>query len=122
MSKKEKNTSPNFNWEIIYFETDNTKPIEEFIEKLPLKAQAKLFRSLDLLSEFGISLSMPHVKKVTGTPLWELRILGEDSIRMFYVAIQDRKLLMLHGFKKKKQKTPTKEIKLALQRLQEFRS
>lgn len=58
---------------------------------------------------------------MTGTPLWELRILGEDSIRVFYIAIMESTFLFLHAFKKKKQKTPKKEIDIALKRLEEYK-
>ena len=65
---------------------------------------------------YGLSSLLPHVKKLTGTPLWEIRILGKDSIRILYVLIQEENVLVLHGFIKKTQKTPTKEIELATNR------
>lgn len=77
---------------------------------------------MDLLEEHGILLGPPHSKKLTGTPLWELRILGSNNIRIFYIAIVHRKFLLLHGFQKKKQKTDFKEIKTAIARLNDFKS
>ena len=87
-----------------------------------LKAQAKIRDTIKLLQEFGIRLGLPHAKKLTGTELWELRIIGADSIRIFYIAISGRNFLVLHGFKKKKDKIPPKEIRTAEDRLAEFRS
>src|SRR3990167_4817213 len=102
------------NWKIILYETTNgASPIKEFIESLEQKAQTKIYNTLELLKEFGIGLSAPHVKKLTGTNLWELRVLGADSIRIFYIAREGRNFLLLHGFQKKKQKTSSKEIKIA---------
>lgn len=110
-------------WQIDYYESSaGNKPVEAFISSLDVKVQDKVVRTLELLEEFGISLGRPHVKKLTGTPLWELRILGSDSIRIFYVAKELESFLLLHGFKKKTQKTEKKEIKAAIQRLQEYQS
>lgn len=108
-------------WQIDYYESSiNSKPVEEFINSLEEKTQTKVVRMLELLEEFGITLGAPHVKKLTGTPLWELRIIGSDSTRIFYVAKEQKSFLLLHAFKKKTQKTQKKEIKTATDRLHEY--
>ena len=108
-------------WKVKAYESLNgDKPVEEFIKSLDEKARLKVSRTLDLLESFGLEGTYPHFKKLTGTSLWELRILGADSIRIFYVTITGKIFLLLHGFKKKKQKTPTKEIKVAQKRLNEY--
>lgn len=110
-------------WHIEYYESPaGNKPVEEFINDLQEKAQNKIVRTLELLEEFGITIGMPHAKKVAGTPLWELRILGSDSLRIFYIAKEQKSFLLLHVFKKKMQKTEKKEIKSALERLREYQS
>jgi len=112
----------NNGWEIeLYENTRGEKPVEEFFESLNKKANLKIVRALELLEIFGLQGGYPHIKKLTGTHLWEYRILGSDNIRIFYVTITGKLLLVLHGFKKKKQKTPTKEIKIAEERLQEYK-
>ena len=109
-------------WRIVFYQTfEGGSPVKEFIDTLEFKARTKVYNAVDLLQEFGVTTSNPHVKKLTGTELWELRILGQDSIRIFYVTITGRAFLLLHGFKKKKDKTPNKEIKTALSRLAEHR-
>lgn len=97
-------------------------PVEEFIKSLNKKARLKISRTLDLLEEFGLEGAYPHVKKLVGTSLWELRILGSDSIRILYITITGKIFLLLHGFKKKSQKTPPREIAIAAKRLNEYRS
>lgn len=100
-------------WRITYYKTVNERsPIEEFILSLGTGAQNEIINTLTLLKQFGINLGLPHVKKLTRTPLWELRILGQDSIRIFYVARKDKIFLLLHGFQKRKQKTDKKEIRI----------
>ncbi len=63
-----------------------------------------------------------HTKKLTGSPLWEIRILGQDNIRVIYAILVKDTVLLLHGFIKKSQKTPTREIEKALLRLKEYQS
>lgn len=109
-------------WTIVYFETVRGKfPVKDFIDSLEAKVKAKVINSIDLLEEFGIKLGVPHVKKLAGTELWELRILGGDSVRVFYVAVSGRKFLLLHGFLKKAQKTEAREIKTAVDRFNVFK-
>ncbi|EKE25887.1 MAG: hypothetical protein ACD_5C00009G0006 [uncultured bacterium] len=110
-------------WEIKLFESKRgEKPVEEFIKSLNERVQLKITRTLEHLEEFGLEGAYPHVKKLTSTSLWELRILGGDNIRIFYVTITGKVFLLLHGFKKKTQKTPTKEIAIAQKRLDEYQS
>lgn len=110
-------------WKIVLYRSPGGDyPVQEFINRLEIKAQSKVRDTIKLLQEFGIRLSLPHVKKLTGTSLWELRILGSDSIRVLYIAATGKTFVLLHGFKKKKDKTPLKEIKVAQDRLAEYRS
>lgn len=110
-------------WQIGYYESrSGSKPVEEFINSVEEKTQVKITRTLELLQEFGILIDRLHAKKLTGTELWELRILGSDNVRIFYVAEQEKTFLLLHAFKKKTQKTARKEIKLAIERLQEYKA
>lgn len=114
---------PNEEWNIIYYESlSGDIPVYNFIEKLSPIAKSKVLNTFDLLADFGIKLGPPHVKKVNGTELWELRILGGDNIRIFYIAFSRKTFLFLHGFIKKSQKAPKKEIKIALARLKEYKS
>lgn len=110
-------------WKVkTYDSLSGNQPVEGFFKSLDKKARLKISRTLDLLEEFGLEGAYPHVKKLTGTSLWELRILGADSIRVLYITITGKIFLLLHGFKKKKQKSPHKEIKIAEERLKEYQS
>lgn len=108
-------------WKIELYENANgDKPLENFFDSLDKKALLKIARGFELLEMFGLEGGYPHTKKVTGTNLWEYRILGSDNIRLFYVSITGKVFLILHAFKKKGQKTPAKEVKIARDRLQEY--
>lgn len=109
-------------WGVILYRSSNGDyPVQEFIDGLEIRAQSKIQDAIKLLREFGIRLGLPHVKKLVGTDLWELRIVGRDSIRVLYVAVTGKKFVLLHGFKKKRQETPPKEIEIAKGRLEEYR-
>lgn len=110
-------------WKILLYKTpQGDSPVKVFIDSLELKAQSKVRNTINLLRDFGTKLGPPHIKKLAGTELWELRILGADSIRILYIAVTGKTFLLLLGFKKKKDKTPPKEIRIAEERLAEYRS
>ena len=61
----------------------------------------------------------PHVRHLTG-PLWEMRMSGRNGIsRALYVTAGERRVVVVRAFLKKTQKTPRREIDLALQRARE---
>lgn len=110
-------------WKVIYYKTLQGKsPVFEFIQGFEMKTRARIFDTVDLLKEYGVNLGLPYSKKLTGTNLWEIRVLGSNNLRIFYVAVVGKTFLLLHGFKKKKQRTDLHEIKTAEARLREFKS
>lgn len=110
-------------WKIIYYKSSTGDiPVYNFIESLNKKAKAKVINTFTLLEDFGIRLGAPRAEKLKGQDLWELRILGSDNIRIFYISITGKTFLLLHGFLKKKQKTDKKEIKTAQDRLLDYKS
>lgn len=99
-----------------YLTSTGENPVKKFIESLSKQQKAKIFRILLAIEEYGLLAILPHTRKLSGTPLWEIRILGKDNIRILYVSVEQNNVLVLHGFIKKKQKTPQKEIDTALER------
>lgn len=109
-------------WKVIYFiSASGENPVKRFLDARP-RVKLKAFRILSNMEEFGLSSVIPHIKKLAGTPLWEIRILGEDSVRILYVTKQGKQILLLHAFIKKTDKTPRKEIDISLARLSETNS
>lgn len=106
---------------VIYYTTVAKKnPALDFIKSLNEKQQRKIIHLLTTIQKYGLISVIPHIKKMAGIPLWEIRILGQDNVRFFYVTQIDDTILILHGFIKKSQLTPIKEIKAALGRLEEW--
>ncbi|MBK8085786.1 MAG: type II toxin-antitoxin system RelE/ParE family toxin [Devosia sp.] len=63
----------------------------------------------------------PYIKHLEG-PLWEMRMKGRDGIaRAAYVSAVGRRVVVVRVFAKKTQKTPRREIELALKRAKEVK-
>ena len=105
------------NWTVIYYFGMGQSPIKKFIEKLSVNLRSKSVRSLELLEEFGLFTSPKYLKKITGTPLWELRVLGKISVRYLLIFSQRKEIIILNAFVKKTQKLPLREVKKAILRL-----
>lgn len=65
---------------------------------------------------------MPHTRAM-GDGLFELRLKASEGIaRVFYCTVVERKIVMLHQFTKKTDKTPLKELAIARKRIKEVKS
>ena len=63
----------------------------------------------------------PHTEAFGGG-LFELRLKGVEGIaRVFYCTMLDQKIVMLHCFVKKSQKTPLHERRIAEKRMKEIK-
>jgi len=92
-------------------------PVEDFLVGLPEKDRARIAWTINLLEEYGLQLGLPYVKHLRGK-LWELRIrAGRRAYRIIYFAYVGQRLILLHGFLKKTQKTPRRELEIAERRM-----
>lgn len=108
-------------WKIVYYISSNGEnPVSDFLDTLQQQTQSKVLRIFHNIEEYGLQSVIPHIKKLSGTPFWEIRILGQDSIRIIYVVAMEFQILVLHGFIKKTQKTPLKELEIANKRYQKI--
>lgn len=58
---------------------------------------------------------MPHARKLSGYPLWELRVKqGSNIVRMLYFVEDEKKYVVTSGFSKKADKTSRSEIERAM--------
>lgn len=103
-----------------YISPKGDNPVKDFIDSLSQKQKAKVFRIFQVLQKHGLYLIIPQVKKLTGTQFWEIRILGEDNLRIIFFIVGKNEILVLHGFKKKTQKTPPKELNLSFKRFTDW--
>jgi phage-related protein len=91
------------------------------IEALPEDIRARLAHIVDMMIAVGPErMRAPYVKPLRDK-LWEMRMSGRDGIaRAIYVTARGRRIVILHAFVKKTQKTPPQAIRLALKRAKEL--
>jgi phage-related protein len=90
------------------------------VESWPVDVLADYAHLVELLSEYGPSLRLPH-SRAFGGGLFELRPRGRAGIaRAFYCFLLGKRVVVLHAFIKKTQQTPERELKLARKRLKEI--
>jgi phage-related protein len=108
-------------WTVVFYVDERgNEPVREFLASLDLQTQARFDWSIEQLRARNVRAREPLVRHIEGR-LWELRRESRTNIyRLVYCFLSRRRILLLHGFQKKSQKTPRGEIDIALQRLGEF--
>lgn len=88
----------------------------------PADIRASFARIVQLIEGHGLErVHEPYVKHLDG-PVWEMRMKGRDGIaRAAYVTATGRRVVVVHVFGKKTQKTPRREIEIALRRAKEVK-
>lgn len=72
--------------------------------------------------EHGANLGLPYTRAMGGG-LFEIRAKGQEGIgRAFFCTMTGRRIIILHGFIKKTDKTPKHELDIALQRMKEMKN
>ena len=91
------------------------------LEARPKDVQARFLRIVELIEGHGLErVREPYLKHLQG-PLWEMRMKGRDRIaRAIYVTAAGRRVVVVRVFTKKTEKTPRREIELALGRAREL--
>src|SRR6266511_5543230 len=100
-------------WSILFYtRADGSSPVTEFLESLDRKTHGRFAWSIEQLRLRNVQAREPLVRHLEGK-LWELREESQTNIyRLLYVFFTGRRIVFLHGFQKKTQKTPRREIKL----------
>jgi len=108
-------------WTIeFYQQEDETSPVEAFLKGLDDKTQARFIWAIEQLRMQNVHAREPLVKHLEGK-LWELRReSGGNIYRLLYFFFTGRRIVFVHGFQKKTQKTPRREIEFAQQRLEDY--
>jgi phage-related protein len=91
--------------------------VDAEIESLPEDIRARYRRITTLIESYGLErVHEPYVKHLQGK-LWEMRMQGKDGIaRAIYVAKTGKRVVVLHAFVKKTEKTPLRNLDIALKR------
>ena len=106
---------------MVYTITYYSEAVQAEILNLPDTLAARFIVLTRRMSVFGPNLGEPHTKAF-GEGLFELRLKGAEGIaRVFFCTLIDRRVVMLHSFVKKTDKTPLRERQIAELRLKEVK-
>jgi phage-related protein len=104
-------------WTITYY----SESVQAEILALPAGFLARYLRYSDRMEVYGADLGMPHTRAM-GEGLFELRLKAAEGIaRIFYCTMVGKKIMILHQFIKKTNKTPPKELAIARRRMKEVK-
>jgi len=104
------------NWAIEFFDED----VEAETFALPPKILAKMLHIFELIEMAGAQLGEPYTKPLNDG-LFEVRAKAKEGIgRSIYCYQKGRKVIILHSFVKKDQKTPKRDLAIALKRKKEI--
>lgn len=98
---------------IIYY----SDAVEDEILALPDTLAARYIVLTRRMVALGPNLGEPHTEAF-GSGLFELRLKGKEGIaRVFFCTLVGKRIVVLHSFIKKTQKTPLREIRIAETRM-----
>lgn len=111
-------------FKIVYYQDrSGIDPIHEFLLKVA-KSNPDLFtqatKGIEKLRDSAYHKE--PLSKHIEPGLWELRVrFGNNILRILYTFAKGQVIILLHGFIKKKQKTPASELEMARKRLRELK-
>jgi|SRR5215217_7010637 phage-related protein len=84
------------------------------LDRLSIELRAKFERIVTLIKLKGLQhVREPYIKHLEGK-LWEMRMMDRDGIaRSIYVTAAVRRIVILHTFTKKTDKTPRRALEIA---------
>ena len=95
--------------------------VQKQIMELPDTLAARYIVLTRRMIALGPNIGEPHTKAF-GDGLFELRLKGADGIaRVFFCTLVGKRIVMLHSFIKKSERTPTREREVAKTRMKEIK-
>ena len=102
--------------EVVFFKTEQyNEPVREWLKSLD-RADRKIIGEDIKTVQFSWPMGMPLIRKID-RDLWEVRSKINKRIARVIFTIFESKMVLLHGFIKKTQKTPATDLKSARTRL-----
>lgn len=96
---------------------------QEFFSLQNIKVKAKIIWTLEIIEDLQVipEIYLKHIENTDG--LYEIRVqFGSNIFRIFCFFDEGKLVVLANGFQKKTQKTPKKEIELALKIKAEYES
>ena len=105
------------NWQVTFY----TSEFEKEMLALPAGFVARFLRYAERMEVYGPDLGMPHTRAM-GKGLFEPPPKAAEGLaRVFCRTVVGRRIVMLHQFIKKSEKTPRKELEIAERRMKEVK-
>lgn len=91
--------------------------VDAELEALPDDMLGRFWKIAELIQDVGLErVRGPYIDHLQG-PLWEMRLKGKSGIaRAIYVTAREQRVIVVRVFVKKTQKTPRRDLELALER------
>ncbi len=106
---------------VVFFRLDSGRePVRDWLKALDRQSRKTIGEDIKTL-QFGWPVGRPLARKISDN-LWELRSKLSHGIARTFFTTYDEKIVLLHGFTKKSQKTPANELAVARRRLVKLRS
>ena len=106
--------------QVFFYRTSGgAEPVREWLKVLPTEERKIIGDDLKT-AQFGWPLGMPLIRKLEAD-LWEVRSRLPHRIARVIFTVEGNRMVLLHGFIKKSQKTPVEDLQLARQRLKALR-
>lgn len=102
-----------------FFESDaGNVPVREWLLSLSSENRKAIGKAIRTI-EFGWPIGMPLCRSIKGYDgLWEIRTnISDGRIARVFFCVQKGAMVLLHGFIKKTQKTPVRELDIAWRRM-----
>lgn len=107
--------------EVVFFRTDTGRePVRKWLRRLPISARKRIGEEIKTV-QLGWPLGMPLVRKLM-PDLWEVRVRLDFGTARVLFTLEQNHLILLHGFIKKRQKTPGQEMDVARRRLAQVKA
>jgi phage-related protein len=103
-------------WTVEFLDED----VKAALDAMPNDIGAAFLRIATMIETLGLErMREPYVAHLEG-PVWEMRMKGRSGIaRAAYVTATGGRVVVVHVFPKKTQKTPRRDIETALRRAKE---
>lgn len=96
--------------------------VQQEIMSLPLGLRVRYTALAERMKQAGANLHEPHTKAM-GDGLFEMRLKASEGIaRVMYCTLVGQRIVMLHSFVKKTDKTPANDLNLAINRMKEVKN
>ena len=110
--------------QVVFFRTETGRePVREWLEKFDEADEQRIYAVIRAVwMDWEAALRKQRVKKLADD-LWEIRrpIRKNRTIRVVFTR-EDNKMVLLHGFVKKSQRIPRKDLQLARKRKDQWNS